>query len=271
MRKFFSLLFSFLGVYSFGQKNIDGLISAEKSFAAYAVANNTKDAFLKFLDSTGVVFENGRPVNGLEAWHKKEAPPGILNWHPQFAEIAGSGDFGYTTGPWTYQPKTVTDSVIARGQYCTVWHTDKNGDWKFLADLGIGNLPSSDSAAVQKITAGKITADPIDLRSLVKTEEKFMKAFKKNKTKAYQQFLSLHCILNRNSHLPATGASAQANLVEATPPNIHFTIHGSRIAKSGDLGVVYGTIALGDKTENYLRIWRREKEGWKIALEVLRF
>jgi len=36
------------------QRNIDGLINAEKSFAAYSVAHGTKDAFLKFLDSTGL-------------------------------------------------------------------------------------------------------------------------------------------------------------------------------------------------------------------------
>lgn len=271
MRKFFSVWCGFLAIHSYGQKQIDGLISAEKSFAAYSVTHNTKGAFLNFLDSTGVVFENGRPVNGLEAWNKKEVHPGILNWHPQFAETAVSGDFGYTTGPWTFRPKTVSDSVIARGQYCTVWHTDKNGDWKFLVDLGTANLPSTDSAAVQKITAEKIAASPIDLHSLVKTEEKFIKAVKKNKTGAYNQFLSLHSIINRNSHLPATSPSTQAALIQATPPNIHFAINGSRIARSGDLGFVYGTITVNDKTENYLRIWRREKEGWKIAVEVLRF
>src|SRR6478609_3924438 len=33
------------------QKGIDSLIQAEKNFAAYSVANSTKEAFLKFLDS----------------------------------------------------------------------------------------------------------------------------------------------------------------------------------------------------------------------------
>lgn len=271
MREFFSLLFCFITIQSFAQKNIDGLISAEKSFAAYSIANNTKDAFLKFLDSTGIVFEKGQPVNGMEAWNKKEVRPGILNWHPQFAEIAVSGDFGYTTGPWTYQPKTVTDSVVARGQYITVWHTDKNGDWKFLVDLGIGNLPSTDSAEVQKISIDKITSVSVDLLSMVKTEENFIRTFKKDKAKAYAQFLSSHSILNRNSHLPATATPAQSVLIEETPQNTRFTINGSRIAKSGDLGFVYGSIRLNDKTENYLHIWRREKDGWKMALEVLRY
>jgi hypothetical protein len=255
---------------AYSQKSLDGLIHAERSFAAYAVTNNTNDAFLTLLDSTGIVFEKGQPVNGIEAWNKKEARPGILAWYPQFAEIAGSNEFGYTTGPWTFQPKSVTDSVVARGQYATVWHIDKNGEWKFLLDLGTSDVPPTDSLEVQKITVEKITTNPIDLASLVKAEEGFIKTFKKNRTAAYNQFLSQHSILNRNHHLPATATAEQQTVIEATPQDMKFSINGSRIAKSGDLGFVFGTTMLKDQPENYLRIWRREKEGWKIALEVLR-
>ena len=271
MNKLFIFLLAFLiKQQAYSQKSLDGLINAERSFAAYAVTNNTKDAFLTFLDSTGIVFEKGQPVNGIEAWNKKEARPGILNWHPQFAEIAGSNEFGYTTGPWTFQPKSVTDSIVARGQYTTVWHINKNGEWKFLVDLGVSSALPAGSQEVQKITVEKITTNPIDLASLVKAEEEFIKAFKKNRTTAYHQFLSQHSILNRNHQLPATSTAEQKTVIEATPQQMKFSINGSRIAKSGDLGFVFGTTTLKNQPENYLRIWRREKEGWKIALEVLR-
>ena len=270
MNKLLTFLILSFAFQAGAQMNIDGLIGAERSFAAHSVTHNTRDAFLRFLDSAGIVFEKGRPVNGIETWNKKERRPGILNWYPQFAEIAASNDFGYTTGPWIFQPGAVTDSVVARGQYITVWHAD-NGNWKFLVDLGVGNLPPSDSLEVQKIAAGKIATNPADLSSMVKTEEAFIKGFEKDKTKAYLRFLSSQSILNRNSRLPAITASEQAALIEATPQTIDFEVGGSGMAKSGDLGFVYGTMIWKDKTENYLRIWRREKEGWKIALEVLRY
>ena len=253
------------------QKNIEGLIQAEKSFAAYSVAHSTKEAFLKFLDSTGVVFEKGQPVNGIESWNKKEKTPGILNWHPRLAEIAASNDLGYTTGPWTFQPQTLQDSVVAKGQFTTVWHTDKNGEWKFLVDLGVSQLPSVDSQEAQKIIAVKVATHPADLLSLVKAEEAFIKAFTKNASSAYKKFLSEQSILNRHRHLPATTPVGQKQIIEAIPQNMRFTINHSGIAQSGDLGFVYGTTRVNDKTENYLRIWRREKDGWKIALEVLRY
>src|SRR5436190_24166412 len=106
MKKLFSIpiLFFVCSQNIHAQKGIDGLIQAEKKFAAYSVSNSTKEAFLKFLDSAGIVFDNSKPVNGIETWNKREKRPGILNWYPQYAEIAISGDFGYTTGPWTFQP-----------------------------------------------------------------------------------------------------------------------------------------------------------------------
>lgn len=270
MKKIIVLIAVCAATITKAQNNIDGLINAEKSFAAYAVAHNMKDAFLNFLDSTGIVFDKGRPVNGIEWWSKKEARGGMLNWHPQFAEIATSGNLGYTTGPWTFQP-TLSDSVVARGQYSTVWHVDKNGEWKFLVDLGVSNLPSTDSADVVKIDAPKVSANPINLHSLVKTEEAFIKAYKKKNAAAYQQFLSQQSILNRNNALPATTPEVRSGTIEATPQAMRFAINGSWISKSGDLGLVYGTTTLNGKKENYLRIWRRETEGWKIALEVLRY
>ncbi len=265
------IIFLLLSLPAKAQKNMDGLIRAEKNFAAHSVAHNTKDAFLKFLDSTGIVFEQGQPVNGMEAWNKKEKSPGILNWHPQFAEIAGSNDFGYTTGPWTFQPQTPADSVVARGLYTTVWHLDADGDWKFLVDLGVSNLPATDSSEVHILTVEKFPTGSADSAALLNTEEKFITAFQKNKADAYRDYLSRQSILNRNRSLPAAAAPEQTGLIEATPQELNFTMKGFRMARSGDLGCVYGTTLLGNTTENYLRIWRREKQGWKIAVEVLRF
>ena len=75
------------------------MIQAEKDFAAYSVAHSTKEAFLEYIDSSSMMFDNGEPVKAIEFWNKREKKPGVLNWRPQYAEISASGDFGYTTGP----------------------------------------------------------------------------------------------------------------------------------------------------------------------------
>jgi ketosteroid isomerase-like protein len=273
MKKVFSILvLSFVcSIETSAQKGIDGLIQAEKNFAAYSVANSTKEAFLKFLDSTGIVFDNGKPVNGIETWNKREKRPGVLNWSPQYAEIAASGDFGYTTGPWTFQ-NSLNDTVIARGQYTTVWHIDKNGEWKFLVDLGVGNTPANAPTELKKINAPKQTIDYIEhVSQLGIAENKFQQMFAENKPKAYKTFLSAESILNRNGYLPAINSGDQHLLIDSTPISVQYKMNGIGSSLKEDMGYIYGTTIINGKAENFLRIWRRERNGWKIALEVLRY
>jgi len=251
------------------QKTMEGLVNAEKSFAAYSVAHGTKDAFLNFTDSAGIVFDNGKPVNAIESWNKREKRPFVLNWEPAFAEIASSNDFGYTTGPWTLKPGP-NDTVVARGQYTTVWHVNDRGEWKFLIDLGVGNTPKSSLSSVKKIEAKKIKSSS-STGSVLKEEQNFIDAYKENKTKAYAKYLSVQSLLNRNGKYSATSKATQTETILNTPSDIQFTIDGSGIASTGDLAYVYGNTLINNKQENYLRIWRKEQRGWRIALEVLRF
>lgn len=261
--------FLLFGFQLMAQKNIDGLINAEKSFAAYSVAHGAKNAFLKFLDSNGIVFDRGKARNGIEVWQKRQDGPFVLNWTPQFAEIAHSNDFGYTTGPWMLRAAG-NDSITGRGRFTTVWHIDANGEWKFLVDLGVGNLPAVLQSGINKIEAKKITGNATTTE-LLKAEQKFIGTYKINKGEAYKTYLSKHSILNRNGLQPTTKNEGQTDMIKTTPSDVEFTITGSEISPSGDLAFIYGNTLHNNKTENYLRIWRKEKDGWKIAVEVLRY
>jgi ketosteroid isomerase-like protein len=263
----------YLTLINYAQKGIDGLIRAEKDFAAYSVKHGTKDAFLQFLDSAGVVFDNNKAVNGIESWNKKENRQGFLNWQPQFAEIANSNDFGYTTGPWTFQ-QSATDTIVARGQYTTVWHITKYGEWKFLIDLGSRNTPERQEQEVKKIETIKVNGDPTvitHVHPMVAAENNFIKLVATGKSKAYKKYLSKESILNHNGFAFAANPGDQQLVIKSTSPDILYTMEGWSLSSSGDIGFVYGTTILAGKTENYLRIWRHEKDGWKIALEVLRY
>lgn len=194
-----------------------------------------------------------------------------MNWRPQFVEIAFSKDFGYTTGPWELRPGANSDSVMARGQFVTIWHLDKKGEWKFLVDLGVNNTPKVLTTDLQEIKAGKLKGEAIT-DQVLEAEKHFIEIYKQGKIKAYQAFLSGQSILNRNGlNYPATTRESQSQFIINTPSDIEFTISGSGIASSGDLAYVYGNTISNTKQENYLHIWRKEKHGWKIALEVLRY
>ena len=251
------------------QKNIDGLVNAEKSFAAYSVAHGAKNAFLKFIDSNGIVFDQGKAANGIEVWKKRQDGPFVLHWTPSFAEIANSNDFGYTTGPWMLHPND-NDSITARGRFTTVWHMNANGEWKFLVDLGVGNTPDLSQPDLNEIKTKKISGT-VSTNDLLKAEQNFIELYKADKANAYKVYLSNQSILNRNGFQPATEKKGQADMIIATPSDVEFTITGSQIAQTGDLAFIYGNTLRNNKTENYLRIWRKEKDGWRIAVEVLRY
>src|SRR5688500_2090985 len=97
------ILVSLFTLQASAQKSLDDLIGAEKNFSMFSLRNGTRDAFLAYLDSNGIVFNNKKPVNGLQFWTAKDHTRSELDWAPEFAEISSSLDFGYTTGPWKFK------------------------------------------------------------------------------------------------------------------------------------------------------------------------
>jgi hypothetical protein len=260
----------FISSTVFAQDKIDPMINAENNFAEYSVEHGMKAAFLKFLDSSSVVFEKGQPVNGIETWSKRPEAKGILNWKPLYAEISQSGDLGFTSGSWTFQPNSINDSIVARGGFNSIWKKNKNGEWKNIVDLGVSKTPPVDLANIEKVYTEQQRGKNGDLNTLLESERHFTAAFEVSPKLAYEYFLSSKSILNRNGQQPVKGNSSEkTDLINKTPAMIKFNVLGSGISDAGDLGYVYGTITLNGKTSNYLRAWRKEKDGWKIALDVL--
>ena len=111
--------------------------SAERGVAAWAAA---------FADDARVFPSSGPIIHGLpairERWEKQKFSPAGLTWKPDFADIAASGDLGYTVGYWE---KPWTDDkgqrVVSRGKYLTVWRKQADGKWKVVADIGSEDAP----------------------------------------------------------------------------------------------------------------------------------
>ncbi len=60
-----------------------------------------------------------------------------LQWQPFKAEIAASGDLGYTFGGWTLKTKTKAGHDTALfGNYITIWKKQVDGSWKYVYDGG---------------------------------------------------------------------------------------------------------------------------------------
>lgn len=128
----------------------DGLVAAERAFAARSVEHGMKDAFLANLCGDGIVFRPA-PTNGRHAWEGRPNPKGTLRWAPRWAEVSGDGDLGVTTGPWEYA--TPGGGAPSYGDFVTVWKRER-GAWCVAVDLGVSHDASSGDLAKIAVEPG---------------------------------------------------------------------------------------------------------------------
>ena len=256
---------------------------AEKDFARKAIETGTRQAFLQYYDDGVIVFRAGKAVNGIEEWHNRQADSSELWWQPAFADIAASGDFGYTTGPWEWKKAKHDDKPAAYGYYNSVWKKGNDGVWKVLIDIGVPTpAPSSEknkNTAFSNIGGKRVKKDLVALEEeLLNVENSFILAYQDDVHHAYAKNISAEARLYRPYHMPyATADSVRAALAD-TSIRFSFELVDGQIASSGDLGYVYGNVkakgVFNDKPfaadVNYMRIWKREADGqWKIVLDVI--
>ena len=104
-----------------------------------------KEGFFKaiifYADDDMVKFSDGQfPVIGKSAFAEKygdNAGPKTLTWEPIIAEVANSGELGYTWGNW----KFVQPDTTYYGNYFTVWKKQIDGKWKVVLDGGNSTPP----------------------------------------------------------------------------------------------------------------------------------
>ena len=249
-------------------QSLNEVVSAELAFANTARTETMKKAFLKYMDSAAVVFDKGDIHNGIAFWNKADESNGKLLWHPSFYAASSAGDMGFTTGPWEYRP-TMNDSVAASGQYTTVWTRNRKGEWKFLVDLGVyyrGSLFTDQSLSSCALLSPSNKKDT----SIFAIENNFLQTFAANRQQAFEQFLHTNSWLNTDGKHPLKTSAAILTELNGLPPETSFQPVAGGISSSHDLAYIYGTVQYSNKKENYLRIWGREEQGWKILLQVLK-
>jgi hypothetical protein len=53
-------------------------------------------------------------------------------------------------------------------------------------------------------------------------------------------------------------------------PNLRFEPVDVKLSPAGDMAVISGYLYHQNVKKHYIRIWRNEPTGWKIALEVIK-
>jgi ketosteroid isomerase-like protein len=253
------------------QQKTKDLADAENAFAKYSLEHNTKEAFLKFMDTGAVVFDKGEIQKAKPTWEAKQVTPGKLFWFPTFAVISTSGDLGITTGPWEAKATAeVRDTALASGAFMTVW-AKKNNEWKWIVDLGIThNLKNPRSTGVSSVELNHVERTTYDAaRYMLNAEYNFITAYNTAGKEAYNAVADNDIHLLNPNQLPVHGIySLDAALVNMSG-KIQFQVAGSGVSKDGDLGYVYGYATENGKKGNYLRVWRRISRKWMLIMQTL--
>lgn len=116
----------------------DVLKQTDLAFSDLSNAKGRNVSFLEYMDEHVTMLRpGGMPLVGKDTMQKRFASQPdttyTLTWKPLFADVAASGDLGYTYGTWLF---VTTKNDSSEGTYCTIWKPQPNGDWRFVLDMG---------------------------------------------------------------------------------------------------------------------------------------
>ena len=117
------------------------LMRVDAEFSRAAQARGAGEAFAAYAAENATMMPVGEhPAVGRAAIRKEfEGLPAeaTLTWKPFAADVAASGDFGYTLGDYEYRAPGPDGKMATHyGKYCTVWKKQADGRWKWVVDIG---------------------------------------------------------------------------------------------------------------------------------------
>lgn len=247
------------------------LAAAESAFAAQSVREGMRAAFLAWLAPDATLFRAG-PVNGPAAIAASPDPPIVLDWRPVFVEVAASGELGLSTGPWKITSRSDPSAPPLFGQFISVWKRTADAGWRVHVDLGISHPHPglADAPLLAQVTPALARGD--SAAGVAAAEADFARrAAEAGNAAAYAHWLSPAARIYREGHAPFLGREAALASPAAGNDRIAWSVERHEASASGDLGYAMGRYAVpgGSTAGHYLRVWRREAPGWRIALDVV--
>lgn len=261
-----------IDVHAQNDSALNEVVATEKAFAAMAAEKGTSAAFVEYAAPEGLVFTQ-KPVNARELYGKRPANSSLLAWSPNFAGISSTGEFGFTTGNWSFHPKGKTDAPVAFGEFATVWKRQPDGKYRFVVDTGVQHAKYETEIPQQTPFLANKKVKNSDGQNWRQLENNFAESLRKNgAAKTYEKLLAENSRLLRENHFPFIGRKDALRAVSVE--KLTLTTKPINGELSGDFAYAYGEYELTDSSNKiehgyYLRVWKQTAKGWQIALDVL--
>lgn len=278
MNKFlYTLIAAACTMGAYAQKS-DGstksLIKAEKEFAESLAKHGSKAAYNSFAAADGLVFRPN-PVNA-KTFYSAQPESKDISWNPVYAKVSRSGDWGFTTGPYT-----VAGDQPAYGQFLSVWKAN-NGKWELALDLGTSSNKPLNTVTPEyiepkdfykpKFLNDKQRAAAADI--IATTEKTLNASLKSYGIAAFGGFLNPDARLLFPGNEPIIGKDKILPFLNSMISKVSFKTTKVEKADGGDLAYTYGVATVDYKAElresfNYIFIYERQADhNWNIIVQA---
>jgi ketosteroid isomerase-like protein len=121
--------------------NADALRKLEGEFMKAAAERGSAGYMAYYADDATELPNGENALEGKAAIAKTmsflDQKDNHLTWTPTHADMAASGDLGYTYGTYVFASKDKDGKMVEdHGKYMTVWKKQKDGSWKVAVDMG---------------------------------------------------------------------------------------------------------------------------------------
>ncbi|RYG44565.1 MAG: nuclear transport factor 2 family protein [Chitinophagaceae bacterium] len=276
MKKYiYTIIAATISMGGYAQKS-DGsaksLVKAETDFAERLAKDGTKSAYGHFAASDGLVFRPN-PVDA-KTFYETQPESTDVSWTPAYARVSKSGDWGFTTGPFT-----IGDSEY--GQYFSVWKA-VDGKWKLALDLGVSHNKPLNKVSPQ-IIEPKEPYKPIFLNdkqratgaNIIATTEKTLDAtLKSYGITAFAGFISPDVRILFPGYEPILGKDKALAFFNSMFSKATLKTTKVDKADGGDLACTYGLAAMDYKADlresfNYVFVYERQPDhNWNLIAMV---
>ncbi|AYG94542.1 DUF4440 domain-containing protein [Brevundimonas naejangsanensis] len=251
------------------------VVAAERAFAADASGLGIGGSFNKWATPDAAVIAQGRAQTVREVYPPEAARPAdepSLEWWPNWAGIARSGDLGFTTGG-------VAVNGARTGHYFTIWACQPDGRWRWVYDGGSGasaaEVPGPDREPMLMKTGVGVSASPEAAMAEVRAAEaRLAEAARTDQRAAHLAVLAEDGRLYVAPRPPAIGRAAMAAALDGWPSTFDFgPTEGGGASRAGDLAWTYGPALWSrdgaERRGHYVRLWRKGTDGWALMFAQL--
>jgi len=117
------------------------LLQTDKDFSQASLELGAAEAFNRYLIQDALELPAGKkPVQGRKNIYdmmKGNQGDYTLEWTPLYAEVAKSGELGYTWGTYilSYKDENGKEKK-SYGKYLNIWEKETDGNWRVAVDMG---------------------------------------------------------------------------------------------------------------------------------------